>query len=145
MRREQPVEHIEREKRPEIVYCFFFNLHGTEKDFERFDEVFEDADIYVPESFGRTQYDLDKLNAISQGNLDPKQAGAPRNSYIWKVTTLLYKSEKPVLFADALEGDELLGLYEEIKTHDIEAVDLFVSGKFDEAIEKYKKHSQKFY
>ena len=142
MEKEQKIEKLEKE--PKISYHILYGPHVTSKDFEKLEEAFKKADVYIPEKLGYITDTLEYYNKLSQGELNPKEMakefGIDSGSHTLKQYQVIYNSKKPILFVDVPDVNQ--ELMEECERNDdlnTESFKLFTQGMYDSAIEKMRK------
>lgn len=96
---------------PNIKYEFFFAPHSSPTDLEGLKERFQQADIYIPESSGWTQEQLDVLRDVANGNIDVMQKipgeedGSPSHRRDIQFLRMIYNSHKPITLVDIPEAE----------------------------------------
>lgn len=86
-------------------------MHLTAEHFESGRDFFEKADVYIPESAGWSPKILKEINAISKGDRKKYlreveyQKGSDIAEYQLAKLGAIYRSYKPILFADIQKGD----------------------------------------
>lgn len=93
---------------PRITYQFFFAPHATAADAQGLQEIFDKADIFIPEDSNWTQRGLDNMRKIAAGKHKGKAALVPSDydPYIRMLGQMLYNSQKPTTFVDTPKGFE---------------------------------------
>lgn len=128
---------VSQEEEPKIRFKFYYTGHTYEKDFEKLEEVFPKADIYVPENAGWDEYWFRVYNAVSQGIVSPnKVVEDSKDDSFLKEISIIYNTKKPIFFLD-ITGDfysENDRKEEEFGNKVLEAEKFFLSGRFDEAV-----------
>ncbi|GEM_PF-1688502 len=129
-------------RKPEV--SFFFSAHGNLEDYTGIEQELSDADVFVVESHGWNEEDLQYLQEISNGIKEPKHIteNRPPKDVLEYEEELLYKTNKKVEIIDVPEGHELdkkddgTGEY-------INIVGRFISnGDLSEALEALKESTQ---
>ncbi|MEK7580265.1 MAG: hypothetical protein AAB465_01460, partial [Patescibacteria group bacterium] len=104
------------------------------KDIESIEDLFEEADIYVPEAYAWTTEQKKYLEDLSQKKTKIHNY---QNSALIYLSSLIYNSKKPIIIADISEEDkEIINLNDAADEAGEQALDLFAKGKFSEAIQK---------
>ena len=145
MEKEQKIEQSEaKEKEPKISYNIFYAPHQTAKDFEKLEEAFKKADVYVPEMPGWTPETVDQIKEFSQKDMSFKSfllfQILPKDSATYKELQIIKGSEKPILVVDTPENHELLK--EALEAFDLfeKSVMLFSKGSFRESLQNMRKY-----
>ena len=125
---------------PRISIEFHFSAHGTAEDLAHLVEMIHQADVYVPEAQGWSPKDKLELEAISRGELTPVQAGFKGKRL--PEMEALYNSKKPILLIDTPKGHHTEKRYEESRTVADRAVNLFETGKFEQALLQAKRYAE---
>ena len=141
MEREQKIEKLEKE--PKISYHIFYSPHETAKDFEKLEEVFKQADIYVPEAPGCDSSDAEFFNKISQGEMDfdeiVKKASIDPTDSMYKELKFICGSKKTILFVDIPGEHKLVKQRSRLNDLGRKSLDLFLEGSFQRAISKMQE------
>lgn len=121
----------------------FFGPHQTGKDAEGFREQFENADVYVPESIGWTQTQLEAVRQMSDGNTNTLNMvlGKHSKGFSHEKTLMIFGSHKPIVFVD-LPSDhplaiQLIGKKEELNH-------LLLAETFEKTLEEIKRFWREF-
>ncbi len=147
---EQKEEQVEAEKEPKMNFTIFYSGHVRAGDFDKLKALFEEADIYVPESIGWDKREKELFSRMSAGEIDGETFKEMLSKFekddpvLAEEYKIIYNSHKPIEFLDvpgdnqthkdtvmALEGeyDAYLG---------------FLDGEFDEAVSEMKGASEKY-
>lgn len=131
-----------KEKGPKVTLNFFFSAHGSARDLQRFQEVYDKADVFVPELLGWNQKTNELYNDISAGTKDPAAVLVNVNfpEFVTHLLRIIHNKKKPIIFADAPQGSDL-------HEHSLElapALQLFIQGKLQEAIDYMRGHVEMF-
>ncbi len=118
---------------------FYFSPHGSAQDIRGIEKWLRRADIYVPELFGWTDWDLRILQSVSNGTRKPVCEGmkvAEMSSPAQYQATLLYGTKKRTFFADvpAAQGDWYSRLVQRADREMQSARRAFVEGRYEDAI-----------
>ena len=145
----QPIGIEQKEKEPKISYHFFYSPHRTAEDFKKIKIVFDECDIYVPEASGWSPEEKFFTESISEGNPSPENLAIfnkelVRQSAWGEQLSAIYKSKKPILFADISNTDELIRKREEVDELGADFVYLFFRGELDAALKKLRAYAIAF-
>ena len=133
-----------KEKEPKISYDIFYAPHRTVKDFEKLEEAFKKADVYVPEMPGWTPKTADQIKEFSQKDMSFKNfllfQVLPQDSAMYKELQVIKGSEKPILVVDIPNEHELLR--EISKTFELleKSIMLFSKGVFRKSLQSARKY-----
>lgn len=132
-----------KEKEPKISYHILYGCHVTPEDFEKFHELFQKADIYVPELEGHDARTRNLLNMLSQGKRSPEEVASrtwvKEGSFKFKTYQTIYNSKKPILFVDIPFDHELIRVSDRIDELGGESLKSFKAGEFKSALKKMQK------
>lgn len=133
-----------KEGEPKISYHILYGPHKTPEDFKKLEELFEKADIYIPERLSHDAKIRDWVNKLSQGKMTPEEvldrSKASKTSHLLRQYQIIYNSKKPILFADVPVGHELLEAEKESDKLGGDSLDLFKSGEFKSALKKIRDY-----
>ncbi len=142
MEKEQKIEKLEEE--PKISYHILYGCHITPEDFEKFHELFKDADIYIPELEGHDLRTRNLLNMLSYGKCRPQEVASrtwvKKDSLKYKTYETIYDSKKPILFVDVPFAHELIKISDKIDELGGESLKSFKAGEFKSALKKMEKY-----
>ena len=100
---------MEQERRSEPEVSFFFSAHGIPEDYEGIKQAFKETDVFVIESHGWKEEELQLLRSIAAGDKMPSHLAhgqAPRNINEFE-EDLLFGSKKRIEIIDVPEGHPL--------------------------------------
>lgn len=106
-------EALEQEKNPgepKILVKIFFSPHGTKNDIEGFREVFQHADVFIPERSGWNEETLNVFRKLSEGKLSPAQVGNGEGAFQGveeELDRIVFNSHKLITFIDFPQGHPL--------------------------------------
>lgn len=140
---EQELQQERKEKEPEISYHFFYSAHYTAQDFKNLEKAFDKADIYVPERYKWTPEGKHILEQVSQGEITleevAKKYDIERSSSHYREFEIIYNSYKPIIMVDIPETDKgHIEMREEAESRYEQALDLFIQGRFQDALGKLR-------
>lgn len=105
---------LETEEKPlPIKIDFWFSQHATADDARRMQGQFDQADVFVPETFGHTPARIAAYQAVSDGTMEPndraKLQGANMNTdpYTLAELQMLANTKKLVLAIDLPSNEEM--------------------------------------
>lgn len=141
---------VERENpMPNFSFEVFYGAHGSAIDLRNVRGSFENADIFVPEILGWTPAHLLYFNAVSQGRITPQDAvnvfASGTAHYVMAADAVLeefemiYKSGKPIIFADVPVGHPLENRFLQLMTSGFK-----IDRNFDQTLQNVKGHLQAF-
>lgn len=97
-----------------ISFKVFHNKHRSAEETKNIEELFQDADIFIPELFGWTKDYLNDLRKLSSGEVTPedilRKMGEKNPLYRSREESffnLIYNTQKPITIIDVPEGHPL--------------------------------------
>lgn len=151
----------QRESQPKVDVEFFFSPHQYAEDFKRARELFDQADVVVPEAWNWDDDTLNYIQGISAGERKPmlspstadqaklalkkmvgwllsRQRGQDLRPFQAEADALFYNSHKLVMLVDVPKANpisqDIKSLYEKRKKDGYAGFQAFTSGSPDEAI-----------
>lgn len=140
----EPQTSKEKKEEPKISYEIFYSPHETAKDIAGLEELFRHCDIYVPEARNWTPELLADFQALSQGEKTPNEVGkkyynALEKSAKFKTFEIIYKSRKPILFADLGAGHKLEKIKSQVSALHAQSFNDFGEGNFQLALQTMRE------
>src|SRR3989344_696121 len=138
------------EREPRINLTIFSSAHRTREDARGLKELFEKADIYIPEIAGvspaiREYYDVVARDGLDLSRLSPEERREVFTSFRASDYEMVAGSKKPFLFVDVPKDSEWMVRYRRVHADFYAIAKRFISGKnFDELLRQYSSAIEKW-
>lgn len=145
--REQLEQTEQKEKEPKVSYHFSYSPHVTTQDFKNLEKAFEKADIYVPEAYKWGSQSKSLLDKASQGRITIEEIVklTKKDPLFRQKLKIIHNSNKPILLVDIQKSNkEFIDKMDKTLEMKEKANNLFIQGKFKNAIQKLRSYVVNF-